>query len=187
MRKLLLVGALAGCGDANARVTDAKVDDASVVQADPFQDAAYAFCDAPENSSDVTIGGNPTTRMFAGGVDLYASDHGGSVQLVFTTTDHVGQVQMQGCNDASYANTCTLPGGGMQFSALAGTSTDTELYVFGTATTIPVTVLITQYASPLLPNVASPGLISGRISSADGSVSGTFSNRFCRAMLSATL
>ncbi|MFT3697777.1 MAG: hypothetical protein QM831_31850 [Kofleriaceae bacterium] len=188
MKKWVLV-LLAACGDSQARVPDANVADAYVSQSVPVYDAYYGFCDASDTSSMVTVSGSQTTRMFVGGVDLFPPESDPLshvyVTMWFTTQDHLS------LNDPCLvAQGCTTPGVTVRTNMLTGPGTyQADIMSLDSAVTTASTgtVTFTNYESPLRTDIASPGNVTGTITTDDHSVTGSFSGGFCRGLLAFTI
>lgn len=184
--RIALALALAACSADHATTP---VADAQPV-AQP--DADMYFCDAPANSSAVSIviGGVPMgfTRVHAGGTIFSGpvapvTGPAMSLKLLFVNQDHVAQNDALDC--FAPPTPCTLDGVLGQVDSINELGPHPiMLESLQHAVTVQGTLTITDFTRPYDPG---RGHIAGSIATPDNSVSGSFGNDFCDALLSATI
>ena len=155
-------------------------------------DADAFFCDAPANSSTVSIviGSVPMqfTRVHAGGTIFSGpvapvTGPAMSLKLLFVDEDHVAQNDALNC--LAPPTPCTLDGVLGQVDSINELGPHAiRLDSLQHGVTVQGTLTITDFTHPYDPGA---GHISGSISTPDNSVSGSFGNDFCAALLSATI
>ena len=163
-------------------------------------DADLNFCDAPANSSHVSIkiGGVTTgfTSVHAGGTlnsgpvaPVVPLDSAAmTLRLLFVDDDHLPQDMAFACF-ASPNSQCALEGIRGKVDTVGGTDSGLgphpiTLYSLQHAVTVQGVLTITDFIQPF---DHSPGHITGSIMTADGSVSGSFENNFCTLLLDVTI
>lgn len=183
--------ALAACSADHGSPTHTA--DAPVVVA---ADADLNFCDAPANSSHVSITINSVTTGFtsvhAGGtldsgpvapvVPLDSTAM--SLRLLFVDNDHLPQDLAFACL-ASPNSACTIDGIRGEVDTVGGAASPLgphpiTLISLQHAVTVQGTLTITDFVHPF---DHAPGHITGSISTQDASVTGTFENNFCTLLL----
>jgi hypothetical protein len=187
--RILVALALTGCSADHG--TTHPPDAPTVV----LPDADAYFCDAPAHSSTISIviGGVPTgfMRVHAGGtifagpvapvapVDRTAM----SLMLLFIDEDHVAQSDALNCFEPHTA--CTLDGVLGEVDSINELGPHPiRLDSLQHGVTVQGTLTITDFTHPY---DAGPGHIAGSIATPDNSVSGSFGNDFCGALLSVTI
>ncbi|HET9991656.1 MAG TPA: hypothetical protein VFQ65_24175 [Kofleriaceae bacterium] len=190
--RLLVCLALAACS-ADHGTTTHTPDAPPVVPPDGDQ----SFCDAPANSSHVSIRiANVTTGfttvhaggVLAGGGVAPIAETAMSVSLLFVDDGHLPQDMAFACL-ASPNSQCVLEGIRGSVDTVGGTAPalgphPIMLYSLQHALTVQGALTITDFVQPF---DHEPGHITGSISTPDNSVSGTFENDFCSLLLAAPI